>query len=93
MVVGKWLPFDINVLLLADPAKGIDIGAKMDLYQYIVERVQKNNMSVILYASDSEELIEYCDRVLIMYEGQIVANLEGEDINEDTIIACSMRVR
>jgi len=55
--------------------------------------VQKNNMSVILYASDNEELIEYCDRVLIMYEGQIVANLEGEDINEDTIIACSMRVR
>ncbi|MDI3542744.1 MAG: ribose transport system ATP-binding protein [Candidatus Atribacteria bacterium] len=93
VVVGKWLPFDINVLLLADPAKGIDIGAKRDLYQYIVERVQKNNMSVILYASDSEELIEYCDRVLIMYEGQIVANLEGEDINEDTIIACSMRVR
>jgi len=93
VVVGKWLPFDINVLLLADPAKGIDIGAKRDLYQYIIDRVQKNNMSVILYASDNEELIEYCDRVLIMYEGQIVANLEGEDINEDTIIACSMRVR
>jgi len=93
VVVGKWLPFDINVLLLADPAKGIDIGAKRDLYQYIVERVQENNMSVILYASDNEELIEYCDRVLIMYEGQIVESLEGEDINEDTIIACSMRVR
>ena len=92
-VVGKWLPFDINVLLLADPAKGIDVGAKRDLYQYIVNQVQEKNTSVILYASDNEELVEYCDRVLIMYEGQIVASLEGGDINQDTIIACSMRLR
>ncbi len=87
------LPFDINVLLLADPAKGIDVGAKRDLYQYIVNQVQEKNTSVILYASDNEELVEYCDRVLIMYEGQIVASLEGGDINQDTIIACSMRLR
>lgn len=93
VVVGKWLPFDINVLLLADPAKGIDVGAKRDLYQYIVNQVQEKNTSVILYASDNEELVEYCDRVLIMYEGQIVASLEGGDINQDTIIACSMRLR
>ena len=49
-------------------------------------------MGVVLYASDNEELIEYCDRVLIMYEGQIVASLEGDEINEDRIIAASMRV-
>jgi ribose transport system ATP-binding protein len=49
-------------------------------------------MSVILYASDYEELIDYCDRLMIMYEGKIVAVLEGDDINEDTIIAKSMNV-
>jgi ribose transport system ATP-binding protein len=38
-------------------------------------------------------LIEYCDRLMIMYEGQIVATLEGDDINDDTIIATSMRIR
>ena len=93
VVVGKWLSFDTNVLLLADPAKVVDIGAKRDLYDYIVRQVREKNMSVILYASDNEELIEYCDRILIMYEGQIVATLEGDDINEDTIVAASMRVR
>lgn len=93
VVVGKWLPFDANVLLLADPAKGIDIGAKMELYQYIVNQVKEKNISVILYASDNEELIEYCDRLLIMYEGQIVATLEGDDINDDAITAASLRVR
>ena len=92
VVVGKWLTFDINVLLLADPAKGVDIGAKRDLYQYILDMVKEKNTSVILYASDSEELIQYCDRVLIMYEGQIVETLEGCNINEDEIVSASMRV-
>ncbi len=58
-----------------------------------MNQVQEKNTSVILYASDNEELVEYCDRILIMYEGQIVASLEGGDINQDTIIACSMRLR
>jgi ribose transport system ATP-binding protein len=93
VVVGKWLPFQTNVLLLADPAKGVDVGAKRDLYEYILSQVGEKKMSVILYASDNEELIEYCDRLLIMYEGQVVATLEGDDITEDRIIAASLRVR
>jgi len=93
VIVGKWLSFDTNVLLLADPAKGVDVGAKRDLYDYIVGQVKKNKMSVILYASDNEELIQYCDRLMIMYEGQVVATLEGEDINDETIVTTSMRVR
>jgi ribose transport system ATP-binding protein len=93
VVVGRWLSFEANVLLLADPAKGVDVGAKRDLYDYIVRQVREKKMSVILYASDNEELIQYCDRLLIMYEGQIVATLAGDDINDDTITATSMRVR
>lgn len=92
VVVGKWLPFGAKVLLLADPAKGVDIGAKRDLYDYIINMVKEKEMSVILYASDNEELIEYCDRLMIMYEGQIVASLTGDDIKEDTIIAVSMGI-
>ncbi len=92
VVVGKWLSFDMNVLLLADPAKGVDVGAKKDLYAFIRQLVDEKKISVILYASDNEELIENCDRLCIMYEGQIVATLAGDDINEETIIESSMRV-
>jgi len=92
VVVGKWLNFDTSVLLLADPAKGVDVGAKRDLYQFITKMVEENNMSVILYASDNEELINYCDRVLIMYEGKIVGELKGKDINEEAMISMSMQV-
>jgi ribose transport system ATP-binding protein len=90
VVVGKWLPFDAKVLILADPAKGVDIGAKRDLYAYILNLVKEKEMSVILYASDNEELIEYCDRLMIMYEGQIVRTLTGDEIKDDTIVAASM---
>jgi ribose transport system ATP-binding protein len=93
IVVGRWLSFDAKVLLLADPAKGVDIGAKRDLYRYIADQVREKRLSVILYASDIEELVECCDRLLVMYEGQVIATLEGDDINEETIIATSMRVR
>lgn len=92
VVVGKWLPFDINVLLLADPAKGVDVGAKRDLYDSIAKLVAEKRTSVILYASDNEELIGYCDRLMIMYEGSIVATLAGEEINDDAIVAASLRV-
>lgn len=92
VVVGKWLPFDINVLLLADPAKGVDVRAKKDLYDFIMNLVREKNMSVILYASDSDELISYCDRLLIMYEGEVVSELKGAEITEDNIVAKSMRV-
>lgn len=93
VVVGKWLSFDTSVLLLSDPAKGVDVGAKRDLYEYIVNQARAKKMSVILYASDNEELIEYCDRLMVMYEGQVVATLSGDQLDEDTIIATSMRVR
>lgn len=93
VVVGKWLSFDTSVLLLSDPAKGVDIGAKRDLYEYIVNQARAKKMSVILYASDNEELMEYCDRLLVMYEGQVVATLSEDQLDEDTIIATSMRVR
>ena len=93
IVVGKWLPFDINVLLLADPAKGVDVGAKKDLYDFIMKLVRDKNMSVILYASDNDELISYCDRLLIMYEGEVVSQLTGTEITDDNIVARSMRVQ
>ena len=92
VVVGKWLPFDTTVMLLVDPAKGVDIGAKTELYEYILRQTE-NGMSVILYASDSEELVSYCDRVLVMYEGEIVDEIVGDKISEDALVAASMHMK
>ena len=91
VVVGKWLSFNIDILLLADPAKGVDIGAKYDLYEYIGKLVKEKNMSVILYASDNEELINYCDRLMIMYEGKIISTLVGDEITDERIVTTCMK--
>ena len=93
IVIGKWLNFPIHVLLLADPAKGVDVGAKHDMYALVHELAEKNGTGVILYASDTEELIEQCDRVLVMFEGRLVAEFQGEHINEQEIYAATMNVK
>jgi ribose transport system ATP-binding protein len=90
VVVGKWLPLNPNVLLLSDPAKGVDVQAKKELYE-LVGNLARQETSVILYASDNEELVSHCDRVFILYEGQIVEELQGEDLTEDNLVAASLR--
>lgn len=90
IVLGKWMNFEVKLLLLSDPAKGVDIGAKEDMYRLIRRMAKEKKTCVILYASDAEELAKYCDRVLIMYEGRFVAELAGEDISESQIAATSM---
>ena len=85
-VVAKWLPLEPKLLLLSDPAKGIDVQAKSDLYKLIGE-IATEGKSIFLYASDLNELLHICDRILIMYEGQIVDELENTDLDEETLMS------
>ena len=91
VVFGRWLQFSPKVLLLNDPAKGIDILAKGQLYR-LVHELAAGGTSVILYASSNEELIANCDRVLIMFEGSIAEEVGYEDICDEKLITSSLRV-
>lgn len=90
VVVGKWLPLSPKVLLLSDPAKGVDIGAKKELYD-IVRQLADQGTSVLLYASDNEELMDVCDRVFIMFEGQIADELLPFEYSGERFVAASLR--
>jgi len=90
VVVGKWLPLAPKVLLLSDPAKGVDVGAKKELYD-TVRKLAEQGTSVLLYASDHEELMEICDRVFIMFEDQIVDELLPSDYSEQRFVSASLR--
>ncbi len=92
VVFGRWLQFSPKVLVLNDPTKGIDIQAKNDLYK-IVRELLEQGTSVILYTSSNEELISYCNRVLIMFEGRIVEELNNDDICQEKIVMSSLRVK
>ena len=66
-------------------------GKRTNLYK-IIYKLTKNGTSVILYASDNEELIYNCDRVLVMFEGQVVDELLGNSISEKNLLISSMRI-
>ena len=89
VVFAKWLQFTPRVLLLNDPAKGIDIQAKNALYR-LVRELADAGTSVVLYASAVEELRSNCDRVLIMFEGRMVDEIKGERISDESILRSSL---
>lgn len=91
VVFGRWLQFLPKVLLLNDPAKGIDIQAKDTLYK-LVHELADQGTAVILYASSNEELICNCDRVLIMFEGEIAEEISYGDLSDENLVRSSLRV-
>jgi len=85
VLLGRWLVDTYDVLLLEDPTRGVDIGAKIEIYQQINELVN-SGMSVIMYSSELPELLGMCDRVLVFRGGKISASISQEEMTEEKII-------
>ncbi|MDA0566033.1 sugar ABC transporter ATP-binding protein [Streptomonospora sp. S1-112] len=91
IVVGKWFPTEPVVVLMDDPAKGIDLRAKAEMFAVVAE-LAAAGAAVVLGASDDRELVEVCDRVLVLFEGRVVDEVSGDRLTEDTLIASSMHI-
>lgn len=85
IVVAKWMLKDADIFLLDEPTRGIDIGAKYEIYTLISE-LAKQGKAVILVSPEMEELIGCCNRIYIMYEGQIMDEVSGERKTQEVII-------
>jgi ABC-type sugar transport system ATPase subunit len=85
LVIGKWLHRRPRVLLLDEPTRGIDIGAKQEIFRTI-RHLTKEKMAVVLVSSDLEEIVEHADRVLVMARGTQIAFLEGAEASEERIL-------
>ncbi|MGH2936595.1 MAG: sugar ABC transporter ATP-binding protein [Solirubrobacterales bacterium] len=86
VVIAKWLRLEPRVLLLDEPTQGVDVGAKLAIYE-LVEGAARGGAGVLVSSSDAKELIEVCDRVLVMREGEIVAELGGQSLQEERLLA------
>ena len=84
VVVSKWMDMDLKVLIFDEPTKGIDVGAKEDIFKIIDDFADKG-MSIIFISSDLEEVERVSDRVVIMKEGKIVKELREDEITIDKI--------
>lgn len=85
IVISKWMLRDTEIFLLDEPTRGIDIGAKFEIYTLIHE-LAKQKKAVILVSPEMEELIGLCNRIYIMYEGQMKGEVEGEYKTQENII-------
>ena len=88
VVLARWLARQLKVLILDEPTRGIDIGAKAEIYQLIAD-LAAGGIGVLLISSEMPELIGLADRMLVMAEGRITGEL-GADADEQSILALSM---
>ncbi|MBT2729571.1 sugar ABC transporter ATP-binding protein [Bacillus sp. ISL-75] len=85
VLLAKWLAIEPKVLILDEPTRGIDIGAKLEIYKLLRELSEKG-IGIIIVSSELPEIIGMCDRVAVMHEGKIKDILEKEDLNEEKIM-------
>jgi len=89
VVVAKWLSTQADILILDEPTKGIDVGAKAEIYS-LLEDMVATGKSVIIVSSEMTEIIGMCDRVYVMHEGKITAELGYEALTEEVILHYAM---
>ena len=85
VVFGRALLTDADLLLLDEPTRGVDVGAREDIYA-VIREAARGGAGVILVSSDWEEIVKLADRALVMRDGEIVGELTGQDINESAML-------
>lgn len=85
VIIAKWLATKPKLLILDEPTRGIDVGAKKEIYELITKLVSEG-MGVIIVSSELPEIINMSSRVIVMHEGKMTAELIGDDINQENII-------
>ena len=84
-LVGRWLIGTYKALLLEEPTRGVDIGAKVEIYKEI-NALAQSGLPVVMYSSEMLELIGMCDRVVVIRNGKVSAVLSGDDLTEEKIL-------
>jgi ribose transport system ATP-binding protein len=85
VVLAKWLAMKPKVLLLDEPTRGIDVGAKAEIYD-LVHRLAGEGLAVLFVSSEMEEVLSLADRALVMHEGRISGNLRRETLTEENVM-------
>ncbi|WP_055552716.1 sugar ABC transporter ATP-binding protein [Streptomyces sp. NBRC 110028] len=90
VVIGKWLLADSKVLILDEPTRGIDVGAKVEIYQLINELTASGH-AVLMISSDLPEVLGMSDRVLVMAQGRITGELTAREATQDAVMALAVK--
>ena len=85
VVLARWLLHECRILLLDEPTRGVDVATKAEIYR-IISNLAGSGLGVLVVSSELEELIGICTRILIMREGEIVAEVDGKGATESELL-------
>ncbi|MFS7308654.1 sugar ABC transporter ATP-binding protein [Rahnella inusitata] len=88
VAIGKWLRSESQVLIFDEPTKGVDIKAKTDVFR-LIDGLAQQGKGIIYASGEFAELVGLCDRILVLWDGRIVAELDAADVDEETLLVYS----
>jgi ribose transport system ATP-binding protein len=89
VVLAKWLALGPKVLVVDEPTRGIDVGAKAEIYR-LLRSLAREGVSILMISSDMEEILHISDRVAVMHEGRITGILDRAQCTEQRIMALAV---
>ena len=92
VVLSKWMLREPDILILDEPTRGIDVGAKFEIYKLMTNLV-KEGKSIVMVSSELPELIGMCDRIYVMAAGKITGELKRDEFSQETIMRYAMNIR
>ena len=94
VILGKWLAANSDLLIFDEPTRGIDVGAKFEIYKIMNDLVEKEGKTILLISSEMEELMGMSDRIIVLAEGEITGSLDNKDeFNPDTIMTYASAIK
>lgn len=89
IVLAKWLLNKPELIIMDEPTRGIDVGAKQEIYDLIL-RLSEDGAAILVMSSECEELIDICDKILVLYRGEIVREFAGSEVTKENLMTCSL---
>jgi ribose transport system ATP-binding protein len=89
VVLAKWLALGPKVLLVDEPTRGIDVGAKAEIYR-LLRNLSNEGVSILMISSDMEEILQVSDRVAVMHEGRVTGIVDRAECTEQRVMALAV---
>ena len=87
VILGRWLAADSELIIFDEPTRGIDVGAKHEIYKLMNDLVEKEGKAILMISSEMEELMGMSDRILVLAEGDMTGEISKEEFSQETIMA------
>ncbi|MEZ9599627.1 ATP-binding cassette domain-containing protein, partial [Vibrio sp. 10N.286.46.A8] len=89
VAIAKGLMTKPKVLILDEPTRGVDVGAKKEIYQ-LINKFKADGMSIILVSSEMPEVLGMSDRIMVMHEGRVSGEFDAKEANQELLLACAV---